>query len=169
MNEQEAIEILKDFDKQVSAKADGAYQSTIGKMACEAAIAALEEIQRYRAIEKHLADMFGGELPLTKYVDELEKAMKEPNKSHSVNAKILTYEDADRWEAYKAIGTVEECRAAVENLKAAKEDIRKLLCSEYGSSCQFCIHDKDEDAMCCNVGGSGSWCCENAEWNGGLE
>lgn len=22
----------------------------------------------------------------------------------------------------------------------------------------------DEDAICCNIGGSGSWCCENAGW-----
>ena len=33
MDYKEAIEILKDFDRQVRAKADGAYQSTIGKMA----------------------------------------------------------------------------------------------------------------------------------------
>lgn len=70
---------------------------------------------------------------------------------------------------YREIGTVEECREAVEKLPVAEEVIRKLLCSEYGSSCQFCIHDSDEDAMCCNVGGSGSWCCENAKWNGRLE
>ena len=50
MTEQEAVEILKDFDKQVSVKADGAYQSTIGEMACKVAINALEEIQQYRAI-----------------------------------------------------------------------------------------------------------------------
>lgn len=50
MNENEAIEVLKDFDKQVTAKADGAYQSTIGKMACDTAIKALEEVQRYRKI-----------------------------------------------------------------------------------------------------------------------
>lgn len=50
-----------------------------------------------------------------------------------------------------------------------KEVIRKLLCSEYGSSCQFCIQDNDDNAMCRKVGGSGSWCCENAaydrDWN----
>lgn len=46
----EAIEVLSDFDKQVSAKADGAYQSTIGEMACKVAINALEEIQKYREI-----------------------------------------------------------------------------------------------------------------------
>lgn len=50
VNENEAIEVLKDFDKQVTAKADGAYQSTIGKMACDTAIRALEEVQQYRAI-----------------------------------------------------------------------------------------------------------------------
>lgn len=53
-----------------------------------------------------------------------------------------------------------------EELKEAKETIRKLLCSEYGSSCQFCIQDNNENAMCRKVGGSGGWCCENAAWNG---
>ena len=50
MTENEAIEVLNDFDKQVTAKADGAYQSTIGKMACDTAIKALEEVQEYRKI-----------------------------------------------------------------------------------------------------------------------
>ena len=50
----------------------------------------------------------------------------------------------------------------VRSIKIAK----KLLCSEYGSSCSFCIHDNNPDAMCCNIDGSGSWCCENAKWNG---
>lgn len=50
MTENEAIEVLKDFGKQVSVKADGAYQSTIGEKACDVAIKALEEIQKYREI-----------------------------------------------------------------------------------------------------------------------
>lgn len=50
MTENEAVEVLKDFGKQVSVKADGAYQSTIGKKACDVAINALEEVQKYRAI-----------------------------------------------------------------------------------------------------------------------
>ena len=60
---------------------------------------------------------------------------------------------------------IDRCRTE-EELRKAKETIRKLLCSEYGSSCSFCIQDNNPDAMCCNVGGSGSWCCENAKWNG---
>lgn len=70
---------------------------------------------------------------------------------------------------YRIIGTVEECREAVEKLKTAKEAIRKLLCNEYGSVCQFCEQDNNTDAMCRKVGGSGSWCCENAKWNGRTE
>lgn len=50
MTENEAIEVLNNFDMQVSAKADGAYQSTIGEMACGIAVKALSEIQQYRAI-----------------------------------------------------------------------------------------------------------------------
>lgn len=50
MTENEAIEVLKDFGKQVSVKADGAYQSTIGEKACDVAIKALKEIQKYREI-----------------------------------------------------------------------------------------------------------------------
>lgn len=50
MTESEAIRVLKDFDAQVTAKADGAYQTNIGKMACDAAIKALEEVQQYRQI-----------------------------------------------------------------------------------------------------------------------
>ena len=65
---------------------------------------------------------------------------------------------------YRAIGTIEELKALKEKFENAKDDIRKLLSSEYGSSCQFCVHDENEDAMCCNIGGSGSWCCENARW-----
>lgn len=43
MNNQEAIKVLSNFDMQVSAKADGAYQSAMGKMACDRAIWALEK------------------------------------------------------------------------------------------------------------------------------
>lgn len=50
MTESEVIRVLKDFDAQVTAKADGAYQTNIGEMACDAAIKALEEVQQYRAI-----------------------------------------------------------------------------------------------------------------------
>lgn len=72
-----------------------------------------EELQYYHAIEARLHDMFGGEPPLEQYVDLLDYALQEPGKPHPTNSRILTYEDASAWEAYKQIGTVEECRTAM--------------------------------------------------------
>lgn len=112
MTENEAIENLKFF---ITKLRNGIFGE---KIECfHVAIVALEEIQKYRLIEKRLKDMFGGQLLLEHYIDRLEEALKEPGKAHPVNARILTYEDADMWEAYKSIGTVEECRAAVEKQK----------------------------------------------------
>ena len=121
MTENEAIRVLKDFDAQVTAKADGAYQTNIGKMACDAAIKALEDVQQYRALEKHLSDMFGGSLSLKMCVDELERILVEPDSPHPMNAKILTYQEAADWEAYREIGTSEECRKSVDICKAMAE------------------------------------------------
>ena len=116
MTEQRAIKILKE---------EMGWESDSGKIKAFAmGIAALEEIQQYREIEKRLEDMYGGQLPLASYVDMLEHALKEPGKSHPVNARILTYEDADAWEAYKAIGTPEECRAAIEKQRAKEPEMR---------------------------------------------
>ncbi len=85
----------------------------------EMAIKALEEVQQYQALEKRLSDMFGGSLSLKMCVDELERILTEPDSPHPMNAKILTYQEAADWEAYRAIGTPEECRAAVKQ-KAKK-------------------------------------------------
>lgn len=91
----------------------------------ELAIKALEEIQQYRALEKRLEEMFGGQLPLSEYVDRLEEALSESDKPNTVNARILTYEDADKWERYKALGTVEECETAIEKYKTNKSSDEK--------------------------------------------
>lgn len=89
--------------------------------AYDAAIKALEEVQQYRALEKRLTDMFGGELSLEDVTDELERYLKEPGNPHPINAKILTYEDAAAWDAYRAIGTPEECQKSVEICKSMIE------------------------------------------------
>ena len=51
-------------------------------------------------------------------------------------------------------------------LARAYSVIKDLLTSRYGSPCMFCKYDKDKNAMCNHIDGSGSWCCDNAEWNG---
>lgn len=88
---------------------------------CEVAIKALEEVQQYRALETRLADMFGGELSLEDVTDELERQLKEPDNPHPINAKILTYEEAEDWDAYRAIGTPEECKKSVSVCRAMIE------------------------------------------------
>ena len=106
MRENEAIEVLKDFGKQVSVKADGAYQSTIGKKACDVAIKALEEVQQYR-----------------KRGVTLESALN--NMCDLAAAENLI-------EEYRAIGTPEECRAAMEkqpvfNMDKVVEQLEKKI------------------------------------------
>lgn len=104
MNENEAIERIK-YRMHTAGQVTGES----GMEDLEMAIKALEEIQKYRALETRLAEMFGGALCLEIVIDELERQLKEPDNLHPINAKILTYEDAAAWDAYRAIGTPEEC------------------------------------------------------------
>jgi len=85
----------------------------------------LEELQKYRALEKRLTDMFGGELSLEDVTDELERYLKEPDNTHPINAKILTYEDAADWDAYRAIGTPEELQEMKKDFAEALSDWRQ--------------------------------------------
>lgn len=127
MTEKEAIEELKCY----RAQSGTSYPEEI-----EMAIVALEEIQQYREIEKRLEDMYGGQLPLAAYVDVLEYALKEPGKPHPVNARILTYEDVDAWEAYKAIGTPEECQIAMIKYLQSKPEKPEITSKFY--MCKKC-------------------------------
>ena len=83
------------------------------------------EVEPYRALEKRLTDMFGGELSLEDVTDELERYLKEPDNPHPINAKILTYEDAAAWDAYHAIGTPEELQEMKKDFAEALSDWRQ--------------------------------------------
>lgn len=129
---------------------------------CEVAIKALEDVQQYRALEKRLTDMFGGELSLEDVTDELERYLKEPDNAHPINAKILTYEDAAAWDAYRAIGTPEECRAAVEKQTAKK--VKSISQVKDGDSyvgligrCPCCGDILEEDTVYCDCGQRLDW------------
>lgn len=112
------------------------------------------EVEPYRALEKRLTDMFGGELSLEDVTDELERYLKEPDNTHPINAKILTYEDAADWDAYRAIGTPEECRAAVEKQTAKRLRImgNAMICP----SCPRCFKS-DNSAYCPSCGQKLKW------------
>lgn len=50
-------------------------------------------------------------------------------------------------------------------LKLAVEDNKCVLRENFGDICQFCKHYSNSEALCRKPhNGSGSWCCENAEW-----
>ena len=132
MTENEAIEVLKDFGKQVSVKADGAYQSTIGEKACDIAIKALKEIQKYRKIEKDLKENYHANVDIPLLMKHFIETVFKGEKHEGFC--ILTNEDKEAWEEYKAIGTPEECRAAME-----KQNVNKELES----------HDEKHTLECC--------------------
>lgn len=113
MTENEAIERIK-----YRVHTAGQVTGESGMEELEMAIKALEEIQQYQVLEKRLAELFGDQLSLETVIDELERQLKEPGNPHPINAKILTYEDAAAWDAYRAIGTPEECQKSVTVSKA---------------------------------------------------
>lgn len=128
----------------------------------EMSIKALEEVQQYQALEKRLSDMFGGSLSLKMCVDELERILTEPDSPHPMNAKILTYQEAADWEAYRAIGTPEECRAAVEKQTAKK--VKSISQVKDGDSyvgligrCPCCGDILEEDTVYCDCGQKLDW------------
>lgn len=128
MKENEAIERIKTgicCEKGTARYCTDACMYGKEKCAYSVAIKALKEIQQYRELEKRLTGMFGGELSLETVVDELERQLKEPDNPHPINAKILTYEDAAAWDAYRAIGTPEELQDMKNNYFEALSDWRQ--------------------------------------------
>ena len=86
------------------------------------AITALKEIQQYREMDKKLREAYGdcdGLLAIA-----VEGLCKHPgiNIGEPIKARLLIDEDVDKWDAYREIGTVEECREAVEKQKPKTPD-----------------------------------------------
>ena len=128
MTENEAIERIKTgicCEKGTARYCTDACMYGKEKCAYSVASKALKEIQQYRELEKRLTGMFGGELSLETVVDELERQLKEPDNPHPINAKILNYEDAADWDAYRAIGTPEELQEMKKDFAEALSDWRQ--------------------------------------------
>lgn len=100
------------------------------------AIQALEEIQAYRAIETELKDKYHANVDIKGLVQYFIQTIFEGEKHEGFC--ILTNEDAKMWDEYRAIGTVEECRNAVERMKPKKkvmEMVKSVKCANCGSGC----------------------------------
>ncbi len=65
------------------------------------AISALKEKQHNDELRQRLYNIFGDDVTLDLVVDELQHQLEEPDKPHPLYAKILTYEDADKWKKWK--------------------------------------------------------------------
>lgn len=159
MTENEAIKRIKTgicCEKGTARYCTNACMYGKEKCAYSVAIKALKEIQQYRELEKRLTGMFGGELSLETVVDELERQLKEPDNPHPINAKILTYEDAAAWDAYHAIGTPEECQAAMEKQIPYKPSRKKLVWGIGKCKCGVEFLDR-KTGFCGNCGQKLDW------------
>ena len=83
-----------------------------------------------------------------------------------LKAKAEDSRQCSELDAYKEIGTVEECQEAVEKLKRAEEALNVILSGNYNDECNFCVHNDNPMANCQCICGDGSWCIHNAKWNG---
>ena len=90
----------------------------------EMAIKALEEVQQYRKYKNKFREIYGYcEDALDVMLDLLTKyEMPELNGKADYKLRLLTDKDADKWDAYRQIGTVEEFREAVEKQTAKKPE-----------------------------------------------
>lgn len=119
MTENEAIRDLQYLIEEYSAyPPETGVSATVGSL--QYCITALKEIQRYREMDKKLREAYGDcDGLLERSVDLLcEHAgidIGEP-----IKARLLTDEDVDKWDAYRKIGTLEECREAVKKQKPKK-------------------------------------------------
>lgn len=124
MTEQEAIKKIR----ELQAHNNGLFDLDC-HFATNIAVRCIEESQKYREINDRLKTIYGecDGLFETAVEQALENAVailenhEGIDIGHPYQSRLLTDEDVDKWEAYKAIGTPDECRAAVDKKKADKE------------------------------------------------
>ena len=115
MTENEAKTVLnRDLQIQIKNKAlpDGIEATQI-------AINALEDIQKYRLIERELKENYHANVDIPLLMQHFIETIFKGEKHDGFC--ILTNEDAAQWDQYRAIGTPEECRKSVEICKAMIE------------------------------------------------
>ena len=121
MTENEAIKELKDENEQCYEQCEG-HCSEIKNNICTCRDATiLFALEQYRAMERRLQKVYGvcDDL-LEKVVEHLERHDGVDFLEPIFKARLLTDGEVDKWELYKAIGTVEECQEARERQKGKK-------------------------------------------------
>ena len=161
MTENEAIEELK-FDCNDLGKAipcDTSWGKSF-ENAYAMAINALEEVQKYRKIEKDLKERYHANVDIPLLMHHFIETVFEGEKHEGFC--LLTNEDAKVWEEYKAIGTPEECRTAVEKQTAKK--VKSISQVKDGDRyvgligrCPCCGDILEEDTVYCDCGQRLDW------------
>ena len=161
MTENEAIEELK-YDCNEIGKAipcDTSWGKSF-ENAYAMAINALEEVQKYRKIEKDLKERYHANVDIPLLMHHFIETVFEGEKHEGFC--LLTNEDAKVWEEYKAIGTPEECRVAVEKQTAKK--VKSISQIKDGDSyvgligrCPCCGDILEEDTVYCDCGQRLDW------------
>lgn len=168
MTENEAIEELK-YDCNELGKAipcDTSWGKSF-ENAYAMAINALEEVQKYRKIEKDLKERYHANVDIPLLMHHFIETVFEGEKHEGFC--LLTNEDAKVWEEYKAIGTPEECRTAVEK-QTARKGIREKIKKGYNRGmhhyyCPVC-YEKGDLRNKYNVGLYCSGCGQKLDWGG---
>lgn len=166
MTENEAIEELK-YDCNELGKAipcDTSWGESF-ENAYAMAINALEEVQKYRKIEKDLKERYHANVDIPLLMHHFIETVFEGEKHEGFC--LLTNEDAKVWEEYKAIGTPEECRTAVEK-QTARKGIREKIKKGYNRGmhhyyCPVC-YEKGDLRNKYNVGLYCSGCGQKLDW-----
>lgn len=166
MTENEAIEELK-YDCNELGKAipcDTSWGKSF-ENAYAMAINALEEVQKYRKIEKDLKERYHANVDIPLLMHHFIETVFEGEKHEEFC--LLTNEDAKVWEEYKAIGTPEECRTAVEK-QTARKGIREKIKKGYNRGmhhyyCPVC-YEKGDLRNKYNVGLYCSGCGQKLDW-----
>ena len=138
MTENEAVEILKNNYPKTCKMVNGRYQGGFDNTECNfgqaltMAIKALKEVQQYQEIGtieelKYFKDMkvrlekYHANINVSRLIECFIETVFENTKHEGFI--ILTNQEAKDYEAYCSIGTVEECREAVEKQKPKKPEI----------------------------------------------
>lgn len=166
MTENEAIEELK-YDCNELGKAipcDTSWGKSF-ENAYAMAINALEEVQKYRKIEKDLKERYHANVDIPLLMHHFIETVFEGEKHEGFC--LLTNEDAKVWEEYKTIGTPEECLAAVEK-QTARKGIREKIKNGYNRGmhhyyCPVC-YEKGDLRNKYNVGLYCSDCGQKLDW-----
>lgn len=159
---EEAIETIK------SNMPTSGYQML--RESLDMAIIALKEIQQYREVDAQIKKIFDDQLGLVDIVKEYIEDIRRTHNGKTPRKVIaLSEEDAQNWEDYKKIGTVEECREAVEKQKAKKPrdveyDYSYFICPTYGEGI-YVSDNFESHKFCLNCGQAIRCPDENLEGN----